>query len=329
MYAAEPALLDSFGAGPYWTGKARALHFAVSRGHVDVIRWLLDRGSSPNAVQGEFDWAPIHFACLPLRPRVYDLLVRRGATPDIFTAAARGDVRQVRRLLRANPRLVRRRGPDGATPLHFARTPAVARALLAAGANPRQRDRYHTSTPVEWTIERPAVARVIATAGGGMTVFVAAALGDRKTMARLLRGAPRLVNAKAGKDKAFAGEGETPLSVAARFGRRAMVRLLLEAGASATSLPSPLPGAAHGGDVTIVRRLLDVGADPNAFGPHGHAALHVACIHGKLPIVRLLLARGGRLDLRDREHHGTPLGWAEHFHHASVAKLLRRRGGRT
>jgi hypothetical protein len=41
----------------------------------------------------------------------------------------------MRRLLRAKPSLAGKRGPDGATPLHFAGTPAVARALLAAGAN--------------------------------------------------------------------------------------------------------------------------------------------------------------------------------------------------
>lgn len=328
MHGAKPALLDAFGTGPYWTGNVRALHYAVYRGHLDVIRWLLDRGSSPNHVAGEFDWAPIHFACAPLRPKVYDLLVRRGATPDIFTAAARGDERQVRRLLRAEPRRVSRRGPDGATPLHFARTPAVARALLAAGASPRRRDRFHRSTPLEWTLERPAVARVIAKAAGGVTVFVAAAIGDTKTMTELLRRNPRLVNAKVSQGKEFGSEGETPLGLAARLGQRAMVTFLLEAGASASTSPSPLPGAAQRGDVTIVRRLLAAGADPNAFGPHGYTALHAACIPGKLSVVQLLLSRGARLDLRDREHDGTPLGWAKHFHHARVAQLLHSRGGR-
>jgi ankyrin repeat protein len=328
MYAAEPSVLDALGTGPYWTGEARALHFATFRGHLRVMRWLLDRGSSPNHVGGEFDWAPIHFACLPLRPRVYELLVGRGATPDIFTEAARGDVQQIRRLLRANPRLVRELGPDGATPLHFARTPAVARTLVSAGASPRQRDRYHKSTPLEWTLERPAVARVIADAGGGMTVFVAAAIGDKKTMTRFLRRNPRLVNAKVGKKKEFAGPGETPLGIAARCGQRAMVKFLLDNGASATGAPSPLPGAVYKGNLQIIRRLLAAGADPNAFGPHGYASLHAACIHGKLPIVRLLLSRGARLDLRDREYNGTPLGWAAHHHHGILIEFLRRRGGR-
>lgn len=328
MYAAEPALLDARGHGPYWTGRARAIHYVVFRGHLRVLRWLLDRGSSPNPVAGEFDWAPIHFACVPLRPRVYRLLVHRGATPDIFTAAARGDVREVRRLLRADPRSVGLLGPDGATPLHFARTPAVARALLSAGANPRQRDRYHQSTPVEWTLDYRGVPALIAEAGGGMTVFVAAAIGDQKRLAALIRRRPRLINARVGQDKGFGGPGETPLAIAARFGRRAIVAFLLKAGASATTTPSPLPGAAYKGDVTLVRRLLDAGADPNSFGPYGYAALHAACIFGNLPIIRLLLQRGARLDLRDREHNGTPLGWAAHHGHAKIVRFFRAKGAR-
>jgi ankyrin repeat protein len=323
MYEATPALLDAVGRGPYWTGSARAIHYAVYRGHVNVVRWLLDRGSSPNVVTGEFDWAPIHFACLPLRTSMYNLLLSRGAQPDIFTAALRGDVREVRRLLRGRPRLVSVLGPDGVTPLHFAATPAVARALLSAGADPRRRDRYHKSTPIEWTLERRGVPQVIARAAGGITIFVAAALGDRRIVRALLRRNPRLLHAKVGPDRAFGGEGETPLGIAARFGRREVVALLLEHGAPATTTPSPLPGAVSKGDLAIVRRLLAAGADPNAFGPYAHAALHAACIQGKLPMIRLLLSRGARLDLRDREYHGTPLGWAQHFHHPAAARLLR------
>lgn len=171
--------------------------------------------------------------------------MKHGARPDIFTAAVRGDVRELRRLLRANPRLVGRRGPDGATALHFAGTPAVARVLLSAGANPRQRDRYHKSTPIEWTLDRPGVPWVIARAGGAMTIFVAAAIGDQKTVRALLRRNPRLLFAKVGKHQAFGGHGETPLGIAARFGRRGVVELLLEAGAPAATEHSPLGWAEY------------------------------------------------------------------------------------
>jgi ankyrin repeat protein len=199
----------------------------------------------------------------------------------------------------------------------------VARVLLAAGARPTTRDRYHKSTPVEWTLERPAVAKVISDAAGRPTIFSAAALGDLETVRALVRKAPRLVATRVGKDKAFGGEGDTPLGIAARHGRRGVVMFLLKSGASATTDPSPLPGAVHSGDANIVRTLLDAGADPNAFGPHGHAALHIAGVYGKIPMLKLLLARGASLDLRDREYHGTPTGWAEYHGHTKAAAFLR------
>ena len=43
LYGAEPALLDAGGVGPYWTGPARALHFAAHRGQHRVLRWLPER----------------------------------------------------------------------------------------------------------------------------------------------------------------------------------------------------------------------------------------------------------------------------------------------
>jgi ankyrin repeat protein len=329
MLEAEPRLLDASGRGPYWTGNARAMHYAAYRGHMKVLRWLLGRGASALPLRGEFDWAPIHFACMPYRKPVYELLLSHGAVPDIFTAAVRGDVTQLRVFLKRNPRLVSSRGPDGATPLHFAGSPAVARALLSAGANPRTLDRYHKSTPVEWTLERPRVAKVIADAAGGMTIFTAAALGDLSTVRALVRQTPRLVSARVGKDKAFAGAGDTALGIAARYGHMSLVEFLLRAGASASTTPSPLPGAVHGGSPRIVRRLLDAGADPNAFGPQGHAALHIAGVYGKVPMIRLLVSRGARLDLRDREHGGTPLGWADYHKHEKAAAFLRERGATT
>src|SRR5689334_24252980 len=75
LAAAEPGLIDAPGQGPYWTGNARAIHFAAYRGHLAVLRWLLAHGSVPGPIAGEFDWAPIHFASMPYRKPVYDLLV--------------------------------------------------------------------------------------------------------------------------------------------------------------------------------------------------------------------------------------------------------------
>ncbi len=329
LLATSPSLVDAQGTGPYWVGNFRALHYAVFRGHRRVIRWLLARGSSARPLAGDADWAPHHFAAMPARPDILRLLLERGARMDIFTAAVTGNVRVVRRMLKSDPSLVARRGPDGATPLHFSGSPAVAKVLLAAGADPAARDRFHNQTPVEWTSEKPQVAAVVANAGAGVDIHLACAMGDLRLTKALVRKDPQAINATVVEAKKTIGEnGETPLGIAARYGRGRLVQFLLEHGASVSNGPSPLPGAVLKGDRLIVKRLLQAGADPNAFGPHGHPALHVASINGKVGMMQLLLTWGAWLDLRDKEHDSTPLGWATYRKQTKAAALLKAAGGR-
>jgi ankyrin repeat protein len=328
LLSAEPGLVDALGQGPYWEGSFRAVHYAISRGHRRIVRWLLARGASAGPVAGESDWAPLHFAATPLRPDLVRLLIDHGAQMDIFVAAALGNVRVVRKMLRNDPNLVTGRGPDGATPLHFAGSPGVAKALLAAGADPQTRDAFHHQTPVEWTIEKRKVVAVLAKAGAEIDLHLACALGDLRRVKAFARDSPYAINAKfAGKEKTFCAEGETPLGIAARYGQRQVVDFLLAQGASATGDSSPLPGAVARGDRTIVKQLLEAGADPNAFGPHGYASLHGAAIRGNLSMIRMLLSTGAKLDLKDKEHHSTPVGWAAYHRHPRVVAFLKARGG--
>lgn len=74
--------------------------------------------------------------------------------------------------------------------------------------------------------------------------------------------------------------------------------------------------AAQHGRTDIVRLLLDAGEDPNRYNHEGHHAhatpLHQAVLGGHEAVVRLLVERGARLDIRDTIWHSTPLGWALH-----------------
>ncbi len=82
----------------------------------------------------------------------------------------------------------------------------------------------------------------------------------------------------------------------------------------------------------IVRLLLDAGEDPNRYNPKGNHAhstpLHQAVWGGHEDVVRLLVERGARLDIRDTIYEGTPLGWAEHGGRAEIAAYLRSRGAK-
>ncbi|MBV9244835.1 MAG: ankyrin repeat domain-containing protein, partial [Methylobacteriaceae bacterium] len=91
-----------------------------------------------------------------------------------------------------------------------------------------------------------------------------------------------------------------------------MARLLPSADAEARHRALAL--AAQHGHVEIVRLLLDAGEDPNRYNPegqHSHSTpLHQAVLTGNEALVRLLVERGARLDIRDTIWQGTPLGWA-------------------
>jgi len=116
------------------------------------------------------------------------------------------------------------------------------------------------------------------------------------------------------------------LITAAGLGRLEDVRRLL---------PSALPEQRHAAlalaaqhnHAAIVELLLDSGEDPNRSNPkgyHAHATpLHQAALAGHEPVVRLLVERGARVDIRDTIYESTPLQWAEHGGQISVARCLR------
>jgi len=86
--------------------------------------------------------------------------------------------------------------------------------------------------------------------------------------------------------------------------------------------------AAQYGHTDIVRLMLDAGEDPNRFNPvggHSHSTpLHEAAGNGHLDTVKLLVARGARIDIKDILWGGTPAGWAQHASRKEVEKYLRR-----
>lgn len=46
-------------------------------------------------------------------------------------------------------------------------------------------------------------------------------------------------------------------------------------------------------------------------------------------VVRLLVERGARLDIKDTIYEGTPLGWAVYGERAEIAEYLRAQGSTT
>lgn len=116
------------------------------------------------------------------------------------------------------------------------------------------------------------------------------------------------------------------VAAAAGLGRLADARQLLP-NAAGEDRHRALALAAQHGHVEIVRLLLDAGEDPNRYNPesnHGHSTpMHQAVRAGHDAVVRLLVERGAKLDIRDTIWQATPLGWAEHEGRKEIAEYLR------
>jgi len=116
------------------------------------------------------------------------------------------------------------------------------------------------------------------------------------------------------------------LPVAAALGRIEEFRRL-NPGGDPRSRHLALALASQFGQVEIARLLLDAGEDPDRYNPirgHSHTTpLHQAAGAGYFELVRLLVQRGARLDLKDILWQATPADWAKHAGNTEIETYLR------
>ncbi|RYP48626.1 hypothetical protein DL768_005517 [Monosporascus sp. mg162] len=143
----------------------------------------------------------------------------------------------------------------------------------------------------------------------GLTPLCYAAKGGREAVVRLLLDEGANIEA-AGKN------GLTPLCYAAKGGHEAAVRLLLDKGANIEAAGknslTPLCFAAKGGHEAVVRLLLDKGANTEAADEYGQTPLSLAAVNGYSGIkeaVVRLLNKGANVEAADKDGR-TPLSWA-------------------
>jgi ankyrin repeat protein len=260
-----------------------------------------------------------------------------------------GDRDVLEALLREDPALVGARSArrHGATLLHYVaangvegwrqRTPPnaveIARLLLDAGADPNAlADMYDarcTTLSMLVSSSPPADA--------GLQLALAELLVDRGATLDA-PGSPW--NAAVLTALAF-GFLDTARALAARDDRVrdiAVAAGLGLLGETARLLPSAEPErqraaltlACMHGHVRVAQLLLDAGVDPSQYNPagfHAHSTpLHQAVWSNREPVVRLLVERGARPDMRDLVYDATPLDWAVYGQRSEIADYLRDRG---
>jgi uncharacterized protein len=121
-------------------------------------------------------------------------------------------------------------------------------------------------------------------------------------------------------------DGMTALHWAAYHDDRAIVELLLRAGASVKAASrygiTVLSLACTNGNGAIVELLIKAGADPNQPLPGGETPLMTAARTGTQTGVKALLAAGALVDAKDDRRGQTALMWAAAEGHAAVVQAL-------
>jgi ankyrin repeat protein len=334
---------------------------AAAAGNARAVRTFLDGQPELVNRPGPHGWAPMICACYsrvkPVDPAhstfaAAKLLLDRGADPNAFTMKGNADDR----LEQTPRRFTALAGLFGGGSTGLANQPPhprwreLAELLLERGANPADEEAL--------SINQGACLEILLRHGlkpdvmgrGGITLMgralSQAARQGRADHVRLL------LTHHARTDEKF--EGKLPWEHAMRLGRLGVAHLLEEAGAPVSELdevgrfvslcmagdesgaramvernPDLLDRAPKGlvhravwtKRTEAVKLVLDLGFDPNWV--EDNAAIHQA---GELAeneeMLRMLLAHGASLKLRDPWYDGTGIGWADFFAYTDLRERL-------
>jgi hypothetical protein len=272
-------------------------------------------------------------------------------------AVVHGDLATLESLLRRHPDLVHARSTRVT---HF--DPAVHRATLLHYVAANGVEGYRQKTPSNAV----AIATMLLEAGAEPNALAGMYGGEHATMSMLVSSdhparaglqvplVDTLADFGAAVEGAASGDWASPLMTALAFGFIAAAEALVRRGARVDTLAAAaglgrvadtrvmlggagpedrhraLVLAAQHGHEEIVGMLLDAGEDPNRYNPkgnHGHSTpLHQAALGGHAEVVRVLVARGARLDIKDTIYESTPLGWALYAGREDIAEYLRAQG---
>ena len=251
-------------------GEITPLVYAARANSIDAARTLLEAGADVNQVT-RYGWSPLLAATQNRNYQMAKFLIEQGADVNI---ANKGGWTPL--YLATDNRNIE--GGDYPTRAPDMDHLEFIKLLLEAGADPNARLTESTETRTvftnQWLDE------------DGATAFLRASQsGDVELM--------RLLLEHGADPKIYTKLGVTPLAVAAGIG-------WVEGITSEWSTERT---------VEAVKMLLDLGIDPNHQADTGRVALHGAAHKGATEVVRVLVAAGARMDIRDfgnTDNRGSP-----------------------
>ena len=254
----------------YAAGPAAPLVDAAKAGNSAAATALLAKKVDVNAAEADGTTA-LHWAVRNDDAKLVDQLIRAGAnakaqnrygvTP-IALACENGSAPVVERLIKAGVS-ANTTGPLGETALHLcARTgkPEALRVLLTNGARVDTIENWRGQTPLMWAAAEGNVdaMKLLIEAGADVNARSTIIVWERQ-------------RSEEPRDKWLPPGGLTPLLFAARDGKTASAKV-----------------------------LLDAGADVNIVDPDRHTALILALINGQLDVAALLIERGADVNMEDK-----------------------------
>jgi hypothetical protein len=287
---------NEINAPMFWCGQ-RAAHIAAK--NAEMLEVLIAAGADVTLLS---EWENGPYTVLDNTTEdTAHLLIARGATLTANVAARLGWLDELKRLIAADPALVHARGGDGQTPLHEAKTVAIADVLLDHGANIDTLCIDHKSTPAQYAlVDRPEVCRRLLERGATPDIYIAARLGDVALATRLLDSDPAAAAARINEPGYSPvppmhiycwtlGFGRSPHDVALKFEHTNVHELLVARSPAKVRFINALLA----GDEPAARALL--AADPSLVTPLTHARpgyLALAIFHGHARVAELMVSLG-------------------------------------